>query len=219
MSVLSDSRDLIESYAAINDSVVVALDGKDSMVVMDLVRPTFKRVEAFNMVYAFGTERFRKKAEYVKARWGVELKEVDHFGAIDHCNTGYYCLPHAVAGPQSLREAIEKQRQEYGIELVATGARSAESLGRRQMIARGTQPGWHPIADWRKRDVLEYCDRNAIPLVEGEKSMQGISLHRSRILELHRNEPGDYEILRKRFPFIHAIVKREEWYGRTANVA
>lgn len=212
MSVLSDSRDLIESQAALHDSVVVALDGKDSMVVMDLLAQTFKRIEGFNMVYAFGTERFRKKAEYAKARWGVDLKEVDHFGAIDHCNAGYYCLPHAVAGPQSLREAIEGQRKEYGIELVATGARSAESLGRRQMIARGTQPGWHPIAAWRKRDVLEYCERNAIPLTEGEGSMQGVSLHKDRVIELYDHERGDYELIRKRFPFIECVVRQRGWY-------
>lgn len=219
MSVLAETRELLESQAALHDAVVVALDGKDSMVVLDLCVKTFKRVEAFCMVYAFGTARFQRKAGYVKARWNVDLKEVEHFGAIDHLNRGYYCLPREVEGPRHMREAYEQQRREYQIPLIATGSRMSESLGRRQCIERGTWPGWHPIANWRKRDVLRYCEEMGIPLVEGEASMQGVSLHKERVLEMWRDERDDYERLMKRFPFIQAIVLQEQWYGRSANAA
>jgi len=88
-------------------------------------------------------------------------------------------------------------------------------LGRRQCIERGTWPGWHPIAAWRKSDVIRYCEVNSIPLPEGEASMQGVSLHKHEILKLHSSCPGDYELLRKRFPLIEAVVKQREWYGRS----
>jgi len=213
MSLLADTRDLIESQAALHDACIVALDGKDSMVVLDLVRPIFKRVEAFNMVYAFGTQRFKDKAAYVRSRWQIDLKEVEHFGAIDHANRGMWCVPRAVAGPRRMRDAYEQQKQEYGIGLVATGSRMSESLGRRQCIERGTWPGWHPIAAWRKSDVLNYMQHNNIPLPDKDKDMQGTSLHRSCVLEIYRDRRGDYELLKEKFPLLEAIIKREQWYG------
>ncbi len=214
MSLLLDTQQLIESQAACHDAVIVALDGKDSMVVMDLLAKTFKRVEAFCMVYAFGMDRFRRKAEYVKARWGVELKEVEHYGAIDHFNRGWYCLPRVAEGPRKLRDAYEQQKREYGIPLVATGSRMSESLGRRQCIQRDTWPGWHPIALWRKADVVGYLRAKDIPLPDKDADMQGISVDRETILNLYDHSLGDYELIRKRFPFVECMVKQRGWYGQ-----
>lgn len=211
--MLADTRDLISSFAAINDAVIVALDGKDSMCVMDLCVGTFKRVEGFCMVYAFGTERFQRKAEYVKNRWGIDLKEVEHFGAVDHINRGHWCFPKEHPGPRRMRDAYELQKQEYGIGLVATGSRMSESLGRRQCIERDTWPGWHPIAQWRKADVLNYLKMRNIPLPEREADMQGISLHRKEILKLHDTSRHDFDLIAKRFPFVEAVVKHREWYN------
>jgi len=213
MSLLADTRELIESQASCHDAVIVALDGKDSMVVLDLCKPAFKRVEAFTMVYAFGMDRFKRKAEFVRNRWGVELKEVEHFGVVDHLNRGYWCLPKATPGPRRMREAYEQQKQEYGIPLIATGSRMSESLGRRQCIERGTWPGWHPIAQWKKADVLRYMEVNSIPLPDKSADMQGVSLHRDCILDMYDNSRGDYELLRKRFPLVEALIRQKEWYG------
>ena len=172
MSLLADTRDLIESQAALHDAVVVALDGKDSMTVLDLCLPYFKRVEAFIWVYAFGMERTRQRQEFVKARWGVDLKEVEHYGATAHRHDGYYCFAQDVGdAPIKIGPAIELQRKEYGIPLVATGTRAYEHFSRRVMIQRGTWPGWHPIAQWRRSDVLSYMQHNNIPLPDGNGDM------------------------------------------------
>ena len=216
MSLLADTNQLIESQAACHDAVVVALDGKDSMTVMDLCAKTFKRIEGFCMVYAFGTERFKEKAAYVKVRWNVDLKEVEHYGVVQAFRRGHYCLPRDAEGPARLKDAIEAQRQAYGIPLIATGTRAAESLGRSASIRRGTWPGWHPIASWRKADVLAYMKHNNIPLPDGPGDMQGISLDKETILRLYDGCRGDYELMRKRFPFIEAVVRAREWYGNAA---
>lgn len=112
-----------------------------------------------------------------------------------------------------MRDAYELQKQEYGIGLVATGSRMSESLGRRQCIERDTWPGWHPIAQWRKADVLNYLKMRSIPLPEREADMQGISLHRKEILKLYDTSRYDFDLIAKRFPFVEAVVKHREYYG------
>jgi hypothetical protein len=182
---------------------------------MDLCAETFKRVEGFCMVYMFGSERFKRKAEYVKARWGVDLKEVEHYGAVQHRKFGEWCLPQDVGDlPTKIGPAFERQRQEYGIPLLATGTRMYEHFSRRVMIKRGTWPGWHPIAEWRRADVANYLKARSIPFPDDEnKDMQGVSMHRSCIEEMYRSNRGDYELLRQRFPMVEAVVKRGGWYG------
>jgi hypothetical protein len=69
-----------------------------------------------------------------------------------------------------------------------------------------------PIYDWSKYDVLLYIRRNNLEYLkqEGDR-ISGVDLSKFYILWAYKNSPKSYKALKREFPFIDAIIKREEF--------
>ena len=223
MSAVLDSIDVIKQQSARHDSVVVALSfGKDSLVVMDLCCKHFKRVEAFCMSFVTGMNIMQQKLQYSRDRWGVEVKEIEHWAAVRHRAQGFRCFESYHEGKlPNLAMTLEQQKKETGCSLSVTGTRAAESLGRRAGLRRreeGVEAGawagdWHPIAWWNRAEVIAYLKNNNLPMEDIDKDMQGISNDATSILWLHDNHPADYQKWLEVFPLASCVVKRRELYG------
>jgi len=225
MSQVFDTIDDVQRMASLHDAVLVACSfGKDSLVVMDLCAKYFKRVEAFCMAFVPGLSVVTSWQQYARDRWGIEVKEIQHWVSARQIAQGYRCFAQGYDGKlPSLASTLESQKKEYGIALSATGTRAAESLGRKAGLQRrqrgeekGAWPGdWHPIAWWRRHEVLSYVSNNNIPLPEGAKDMQGWSNESGSILKLHDEYPEDYHRWLEVFPLASCVVTRRELYGIT----
>jgi len=222
MSAVSDSIDDIQQMASLHDAVVVACSfGKDSLVTLDLCTKYFKRVEAFCMVFVPGLSVVQQKIEWTRQRWGIDVREVEHWAAVQQRAKGYRCFPSPHGGPlPTMTTMFSRMKEEYGIPLIATGTRAAESIGRRAGILRqergetaGAWPGWHPIAWWTRSDVVGYLRTNDLPLDGINADMQGWSLEASSILKLYDNHREDYEKLIDVWPLASCVVTRRELYG------
>lgn len=222
MSEILHSIEDIQHMASMHDAVVVACSfGKDSLVVLDLCYKHFQRVEAFCMTFVPGLSVVQEKIEYARQRWGVEVREVEHWAAVQQRAKGYRCFPsQTVDKLPTMTTFFEQMKREYGIPLIATGTRAAESIGRRAGLLRsergqtaGAWPGWHPIAWWTRSDVVGYLRNHDLPLDGINADMQGWSLEASSILKLYDCHREDYEKLVDAWPLASCVVTRRELYG------
>lgn len=226
MSVILDTIEDVKSQADRHEAVLVALSfGKDSLVVADLCVKNFKRVEAFCMSYVVDLDLTKRWLQFARDRWGLEVKEIEHWGAVRNRARGQWCFPQDIEGKlPNLASTIAAQKDVFGVKLCATGTRAAESLGRRAGLMRqqrGEKAGawagdWHPIAWWRRENVVAYLKQNNLPLDDCDKDMQGWSNDRASILRLHDEHPADYVKWRERFPLVEAVVRHRGWYGKSA---
>lgn len=222
MALIDETLRVLRDKARVSDSCLVAFSGgKDSLVVLDLCRRTFKRVVCFHMYFIPGMKCMENAMAYAKERWQVEVLYYPHwvlFKALRcgaYCNEGYWKddLPDF-----ALHDIYLWAMKETGIPLIATGAKKADSLWRRRYfyLARSWEAEWlfYPIKEWMKRDVLAYLSAHDIPIPDADNSTaSGIDLATSSILWLHDKHPADFALMERWFPYVRACVKRREFYG------
>lgn len=218
MSALANTLRAIAGKAAEHDACLVAFSGgKDSLVTLDLCAAAFRRVEIFTFHHVRGVPVLEEAVAAAVARWGVKSHWFHYLDAVYAKANGDFCFPvQALADVPEIDLAgyYDFIRQETGIPLIATGCRSKDFWQRAQMIRAGTLPGWHPIADWSKHDVLAHLANKRIPLPpNSHERTNGVSLATSSVLWLYDHCREGYEALRREFPFIEAIVWRRVWHG------
>jgi phosphoadenosine phosphosulfate reductase len=184
-------------------------------VLADLAVKHFKRVEAFYMAIAPGMPISEKWKQFAKHRWGLDVREVEHWDAAKARSIGTLCFPDGNTDAQAFRDVIAENKSHFGIDFACTGTRADESLRRKQLVQQGKWPGdWHPLFHWSNKDVMDYLAIHNLPKPDQpEARMGGVSLHAHVILWLHDKYPDDYKAVCKKFPLAPAIVKRRELYG------
>ena len=171
MSLLDETTRALKEVRATTSSVLVSYSGgKDAVVVMDLACKTFDHVEGFFMYFVPGIEFLEAKMEEATARWGVRIHQVLHPAAIFSLKYGVYCDP----APQNEYELPDitiwnvyaSFIKETGIKVVLTGMKKSDSNSRRRFMAwnEANRQVIHPIASWKKRDVLQYLQLRGIEL-------------------------------------------------------
>lgn len=225
MNHLMDASARLEKIRAKQDYIVVSYSGgKDSIVVMDMCRRIFKRVEAFIMVAIPGLPATEVMKSFVRSQWGIELGTFPHWTILQALGAGIYCNPD---WPESLekiklREVYDAVRNTYACPWIATGYKKADSIWRRRMMAKPSAMAGivAPLAEWSKRQVLEYLHNRKLPIPDVTSADHnvgaGIDLKTSTLLHLHDHQPEDYAKLREVFPYIDACVKRRDAYGIVA---
>lgn len=212
---MADTIDGIKQQASQYASALVFCSfGKESLTAVDLCAKHFQRVDAVCMSYAPGMQWFQKWQQYARNRWGIQVREIEHWGVKVEQACGYRCKSIEHVHIPKLKETVEAEHKASGCDIVVTGARMAESLGRRRTMVRGNWPGYAPLAHWLRADVYAYLQANNLPVPDSEVlDMGGIGLDTKSLLWLHDRYPDDFALLRKRFPYVGAVVKRREWFG------
>lgn len=207
----------VERQASQHDAVLVAYSGgKDSKVVLELCAKAFRRVEVFCMSLVPGMRITQEALAGARERYGVVTHDVQHWSIYQDLRTGLFgaVVPNDVKA--GFKTTYAEMTNRTGIELIATGCRKAESLGRAAVIKMGVLPGWHLIADWSRKNVLDFlaCHQIPLPANDGRADMSGVSLHPQSLLWMHQHYPDDFERIEVAFPFVRGVVMREKFYGR-----
>jgi 3'-phosphoadenosine 5'-phosphosulfate sulfotransferase (PAPS reductase)/FAD synthetase len=210
----------LEYAAKRNEGILVSYSGgKDSLCVMDLCVRRFKRVEAFFMYLIPGLECMENLMGQCEARWGVKPRQYPHPLLPAALKGGSYCQPHfgADALPElKMFEVYQIALAEAKMDLIATGAKKADSIWRKKQIATWGKDMLMPLVDWSKHDVIAYLQMRGIPLPQNSgKNTSGIDLTIRDLIALHDNFPADFDKLAEVFPYVWAAVKRRDWYGLT----
>jgi 3'-phosphoadenosine 5'-phosphosulfate sulfotransferase (PAPS reductase)/FAD synthetase len=226
MQVWQETLEILRKRREQTDTILVAYSGgKDSLCVLDLCVRQFKRVICFYMYWSPDMFVIQKQVDYAKKRWGVDVVFLPHFVALNCLREGVFCNQ----GEANDRVPELKLKDIYGIalqqthtDLMATGAKDADGLPRRQFFANirdSKEPIWqkviYPIRKWRKHHILSYLKAHNIPLPPAEAGSvtSGVDLSWGSLMWLWKDHRSDFEKLEKMFPYIRAQVKRTEWYG------
>jgi 3'-phosphoadenosine 5'-phosphosulfate sulfotransferase (PAPS reductase)/FAD synthetase len=220
MDPLQETFGILNKAKERSDACLVSFSaGKDSLCVLDMCVRTFARVEAFFMYFIPGLEVIERRLELARSRYGVTIHQVPHWTVARSLKYGFYMFPSWKLEdlPEvKLRDIYNLMIDRTGIKMIATGARRGDSLWRKRNLANTAHytDVMHPLVGWGKADVLGYLAVHKIPLPESSGgAMTGIGLATPDVLWLHDKFPNDYAKLRAVFPFVHAIVKRREFYG------
>ena len=233
MNLWGETIDYLKGYAEKTDKIAVGFSGgKDSLCVLDLCSRVFKTIYCYNMEFCGGFKVDRDQMEYGKQRYGVKVIHYPHFAFITALKNGIYCneteetekLP-----DWTLRDVYDLVRQDFNVDFIAHGAKTADGLWRRKMF--NATKTWtdiiYPIKTWTKPAVMAYMRMQKIPMPHMSvghttgatgrtKNGTGIDLTDPSIWYLHDNHPEDYKKLLRWFPYAHAAVCRRDWYGAKA---
>lgn len=189
--------------------------GKDSLAITELIVKRFERVALFHMFFVPNLEIVEERMAYAKQRWGLDVLQIPHWVLIKAMNNGAYCDPPHRPFAFTLADCYAMALVETGADVIATGAKKADSLWRRRMMRHHHNDGLlMPIESWTKLDVFAFLKRADIPIPETSKgSATGVDLSAPSLLWMHKNHPRDFARICEVFPYAEAIVWRERWYG------
>ena len=124
-----NANEVIDNIASKTDECILFLSlGKDSLVLLDLIYPKFKRVVCVFMYFVKGLSHIQRYAGFVKARYpNIEFVEVPHWTLTYLFRGGVYCEPRKVK-VMKLRDVVDSVKRKYGIEYVFLGMKKAEAL-------------------------------------------------------------------------------------------
>ena len=217
----SELYDPIRTMSTITRQVIVSFStGKESCVVMDLCARFFDRIVPFFMYPCQGLSFQEKSLRWYEKKYGVEVIRLPSFNMAPMMRYGAFREPDYDVPIISVTDIYDYVRDKTGVYWVCGGERIADSTIRRAMIKRtgsiAPKSGkFYPVAYWKKRDILEYMRVKKLYLGEDSRVF-GASYHGwdgKTLSILKERWPDDFEKIKRLYPLVEAVVKREAFYG------
>jgi phosphoadenosine phosphosulfate reductase len=217
-----EASDILHAASKESDSCIVFFSGgKDSLVVMDMAVQTFEHVVGVFMYFVPGLSVIENSLSFARQRWGIEIVQIPHWILFRCIKNGIYGFPRSSNDniPDiKIKDIYLHIISQTGIKFIATGAKAADSVWRKQNLAttKDYQFLLTPLKNWNKFDVLYYLKTHNIPLPDGDgnnKTISGIDLTENCIMWLYEKHHEDFELLESYFPFVGAIPARKRIYG------
>lgn len=214
----------IERAREISDECLLMCSlGKDSLVMLDMVYPRFRRVVCVFMYFVRGLEHIERWVRWVKARYPrVEFVQIPHWCLTYVLRSGLYCVAQPKIRLMNLRSVVDSLKAKYGIGLCFVGFKKADSLNRRLMLndilskrgAAGKSPVYEqnglcfPLADMTQKEVLAYMRLHGLPepVRYGKDASGGIGFNIPCFLWMEEHFPQDLEKFYEVFPLSRRIL-------------
>ena len=209
--------DVLRRLREVTPEVIVGLSrGKDSLVLLDLCREHFERVECYCMTLVPGISFVEDYLGYLERRYSITVHRTPHWWLSRAYREAAY-RPLRVDVPLvTIRDVEESQRERTGIDWHATGQKACDSLQRRGMLSAcgGIDPKarvGYPLAWWTDRQVYSHLRRRNVPLPPDYRLFGGsfsCQLDGRTLSLLQEHYPEDYARVLEVFPFAEAAVWR-----------
>ena len=216
MNKLEGTYKSIDAIRAKSDSAVLFLSlGKDSLVLLDLIYPRFKKVVCVFMYFVKDLEHINRWIGWVKAKYpAIEFVQVPHWNLTYILRSGLYCVPNPKVKLLKLADVVKAMQLKYGIQYAFLGMKKADGMNRRLML-NGYQANdyennglVYPLAEWNQRDILAYMKQNGLPepIRYSLKASSGVGFNLDCFLWLEKNFPQDLQRIYKVFPMAERIL-------------
>ena len=216
MTKLEGTYKSIDAIRAKSDSAILFLSlGKDSLVLLDLIYPRFKKVVCVFMYFVKDLEHINRWIGWVKAKYpAIEFVQVPHWNLTFILRGGLYCVPNPKVKLLKLADVVKAMQLRYGIQYAFLGMKKADGMNRRLML-NGYQANdyennglVYPLAEWNQRDVLAYMKQNGLPepIRYSLKASSGAGFNLDCFLWLEKNFPQDLRRIYKVFPMAERIL-------------
>lgn len=216
LTLMQRTQKSIDAIAEQSDSVMLFCSlGKDSLVLLDLVAPRFKRVVCVFMYFVQGLEHIDRYARWVKTRYkNVEWVEIPHWNLTYIHRSGMFCRPNPKQRLVKLADVVSLMREKYAVGYVFLGMKKADSMNRRLMLNRYQESGYenkgfvYPLADWTQKEILAYMEQYKLPMpVRYSKNASGgLGFNLECYLWMRENAPRDLERVLRAFPTSERIL-------------
>lgn len=219
---LQTAKNTISMVASQTDHALLFYScGKDSIMLLDLMAPHFKKISLCFMYFVKGLSHCDKYLNFSKSKYSnVEILQVPHFSLTNVRREGLYCNPEPNIKIMKLSDIDQYARQKTGSNWSFYGMKKSDGLNRRLMlngygeipVNTGTQKAY-PIADFKNQDVLRYIKTNKLPtpVVYGQKQSNSVGFNIECLLWMQKNEPKDLETFFQRFPKAKQILFEHEY--------
>ena len=222
--MLERAKQVIDEVAKETDSILLfhSLSGKDSIALLDLCYPRFKRVVCVFMYVVKDLEHINVYYRYAKSRYpNVEFIQVPHYAKYSYIKIGFMgCKKNEKQRQWNLSDITEKVKQKTGIEWACFGFKQSDSLNRRLMLRNHKQlrleaifdkkKNFYPLSTYKNGDVLAYIEKEHLKSPEtygGKGQSCGTDITSNDYLEyLEKNYPGDLEKIYAEFPLCRLVL-------------
>ena len=226
--MLERAKEIIAEIAEKTDSIILmhSLSGKDSIVLLDLLHPYFKRIVCVYMYVVPNLEHIEVYRRWAQVTYPkAEFVQVPHYGLYGYIKTGFMgCEQNPKQRKYKLADIIDKVREKTGIEWCCCGFKQTDSLNRLLML-RSYKDGkesicyagkkFYPLSVYKNKDMLDYIQYHNLknPEMYGDKGNQsnGACIDSYLYLKyLQMNYPNDLEKVYAKFPRTRFILTEEE---------
>ena len=226
--MLERAKDIIDEIAGRTDEIILmhSLSGKDSIALLDMCYPKFRRILCVYMYLIPNLEHIMVYHAWAKRKYpNIEFVQVPHYGWYSYRKNGFMGME---SDPKQrlwkLSDIVDKIREKSGIEWVCLGFKQSDSLNRRLML-RSYKDGkeaiswkgrkFYPLSTYKNADVLEYISRNNLKNPETYDCKQGQSCGCSvtsyyYLTYLRRHYPKDLEKVYSIFPATRLLIDKYE---------
>lgn len=189
--------------------------GKDSIVLLDLIAPRFRKVICVFMYFVKGLEHVERWVRWAEHRYqNVVFDQIPHWNLTYILRCGMLCPPNPSVRLMRFRDVIDASKLKHNLPYVFIGMKMCDSMNRRLML-RGYKENLYenkglvyPLAEWTNRDILAYMKQHNLPepVRYGKKMSNGIGFNEDCLLWMRERFPEDLQKFYKVFPLAERIV-------------
>lgn len=198
--------------------------GKDSIALLDLCSPYFKRVICVYMYMVKDLEHINKYIIWAKKKYpNAEFIEVPHYALSQYIRDGYLgCKKNPKQRVYQLNHIAKMVKTNTNVDWVIYGMKQSDSMNRRiqlrtyedEMIYSNTKSAY-PLSKYKNKDVLAYIKYKKLPppIIYGKGQSQGANPSNIPFLYYCKTYfPNDYQKIIKEFPASERILFEAENY-------
>ena len=216
MNAVASAKKSIDRVCDVTDSAMLFCSfGKDSLVLLDLLYPRFKRLLCVFMYFVKDLEHINRWIRWAKAKYpNAEFIQVPHWNLTYILRSGLYCVANPNVRLMTLADVVKAMRLKYGIGYCFLGMKKADGMNRRLML-KGYEDSYYenaglvyPLADWTQKDILAYMRQHNLPepIRYSLKASSGVGFNEDCLLWMRENFPQDLEKIYKVFPMAERVL-------------
>lgn len=232
--MLERAKEVIDLVAKETDEILLfhSLSGKDSITLLDLCYPKFKRVVCVFMYIVKDLEHMEEYYRYAKTKYpNVEFIQVPHYALYSYIKYGFMgCKKNPKQRLWNLSDITEKVRAKTGIQWACYGFKQSDSLNRRLMLR--TYKGdvgsleaiswkskkFYPLSTYKNAEVRDYIQVNHLKTPEayggvGQSCGTDITDYNYHKY-LEANFPNDLEKIYEVFPMTRIVLKQQKRFDQ-----
>lgn len=216
MNPIVSAQKSIDRVREMTDSAMLFCSfGKDSLVLLDLLYPRFKRILCVFMYFVKDLEHINRWIRWAQAKYPkAEFIQVPHWNLTYILRSGLYCVPNPNVKIMKLADVVKSMRLKYGIDYCFLGMKKADGMNRRLMLNTYEADGYehnglvYPLADWTQKDILSYMKQHNLPtpIRYSLKSSSGVGFNEDCLLWLRNNYPQDLQKIYSVFPMAERVL-------------
>lgn len=225
--MLDRAKEIIRDIESETDSIILmhSLSGKDSIALLDLYAPHFRRIVCVYMYAVANLDHIKPYHQYAASKYpDTEWVQLPHYGVYSYIKSGFMgCERNPKQRLWKLADIIGKVRDRTGIEWCCLGFKQTDSLNRLLML-RSYKDGkesicwagkkFYPLSTYSNKEVLEYISHEHLKAPEsygGGGQSCGCDISDYHYLKyLSEHFPADLQKIYTIYPRTRFIIQEHE---------